>query len=236
MGVEVFQSPEIAAPQEASRWEIESPRERAGWNPENFAQEQIRGLVRRVFLADADVPVRQVVFSAVESETDMPGLCRWVGEALATQTSASVAVVGGYPHLLQGGEKKPAESAEHGVKDNNMPLRQIAARVRGNLWLVPNGESSGGSITSACLHSYLSEVRREFEYSVVQGANAGNSDAATATAQFADGIVLVLSARRTRRAAALKIKVELEAAQVRILGAVLSDRAFPIPEAIYRRL
>jgi hypothetical protein len=28
----------------------------------------------------------------------------------------------------------------------------------------------------------------------------------------------------------------LEASQVRILGTVLSDRVFPIPEGIYRRL
>jgi Mrp family chromosome partitioning ATPase len=55
-------------------------------------------------------------------------------------------------------------------------------------------------------------------------------------AQFADGIILVLSAHRTRRAMARKIKETLEAAQVRILGTVLSDRVFPIPERIYRRL
>jgi len=55
-------------------------------------------------------------------------------------------------------------------------------------------------------------------------------------AQIADGVVLVVSAERTRRAAACKIKEMLEAAQVRLLGAVLSDREFPIPERIYRRL
>jgi Mrp family chromosome partitioning ATPase len=55
-------------------------------------------------------------------------------------------------------------------------------------------------------------------------------------AQFADGIILVLSARHTRRVTACKIKETLQAAQARLLGTVLSDRVFPIPEAIYRRL
>jgi Mrp family chromosome partitioning ATPase len=55
-------------------------------------------------------------------------------------------------------------------------------------------------------------------------------------AQFADGIILVLSAQRTRRIMARKIKGMLEAAQARILGTVLSDRVFPIPDGIYRRL
>jgi receptor protein-tyrosine kinase len=79
-------------------------------------------------------------------------------------------------------------------------------------------------------------VRREFEYSIVEAPPAGESNEATAMAQFADGIILVVSAQRTRRAAALKIKASLEAAKIRLLGTVLSDRLFPIPEKIYRRL
>jgi Mrp family chromosome partitioning ATPase len=55
-------------------------------------------------------------------------------------------------------------------------------------------------------------------------------------AQFADGMILVLSAQRTRRATAIKVKQTLERANVRLLGSVLSDREFPIPEGIYRRL
>jgi Mrp family chromosome partitioning ATPase len=55
-------------------------------------------------------------------------------------------------------------------------------------------------------------------------------------AQFADGTVLVLSADRTRRVAARKIKEKLDGANARLLGVILSDRVFPIPEAIYRRL
>jgi len=86
------------------------------------------------------------------------------------------------------------------------------------------------------LHSYLGEMRREFEYSILEGPPAGESHEASAMAQFADGIILVLSAQYTRRIAARKVKEMLEATQVRILGTILSDRIFPIPEAIYRRL
>jgi Mrp family chromosome partitioning ATPase len=79
-------------------------------------------------------------------------------------------------------------------------------------------------------------MRREFEYSIVEGPPAGESNEAMAMAQFADGIILVLSAQHTRRITARKIMEMLEASQVRILGTVLSDRVFPIPEGIYRRL
>jgi Mrp family chromosome partitioning ATPase len=55
-------------------------------------------------------------------------------------------------------------------------------------------------------------------------------------AQFADGIILVLSAHRTRRVVARRIKEVLEETKARVLGTVLTDRVFPIPEGIYRRL
>lgn len=237
MGVGVL-PPDVqpAAAPAAVRPAAERRRESAGWNPENFAREQVRGLVRQVFLSNAVPPVRQVVFSAVDPATDLRGLCRWVGEALAAQIEATVAVVGGYPRLIQDADTQPEALAERGIKDSSLPLRQIAARVRGNLWLVPDGERGSSSISAASLHSYLGEVRGQFEYSIVQAPPAGESDAATAMALFADGIILVLSAQHTRRAAASKIKRAIESARVRILGAVLSDRVFPIPEAIYRRL
>ena len=224
-----------AAVQDRARPEAESLREPAVWNPEIFARAQIRGLVRQVFFSNTARPVRQVVFSALEAETDTRNLCRRVGEALAVETPATVAVVDRYPRLIQGAETEREEPAESGIK-GDMPLWQIAARVRGNLWLVPDGESGGASVSAASLHSYLGEVRRQFEYSIVQAPRASESDQAVVMAQFADGIILVLCAHRTRRAAAGKVKAELEAAQARILGTVLSDRMFPIPEAIYRRL
>jgi hypothetical protein len=40
----------------------------------------------------------------------------------------------------------------------------------------------------------------------------------------------------TRRRAALQTKRALEEAGVRLLGTVLADREFPIPQNLYRRL
>jgi len=234
MGVEVLRSCEVTADGEATRPDAERLRPRAGWNPENFAREQIRGLVRQVFFANVDRPPRQVVFSAVEPGVSLRDFCRQVAEALALQTPATVAVVGKYPRLLQEADTQGREPAANQVKEGGTSLHQIAARVCRNLWLLP--DQDGGGDSPAALHAYLGEVRRQFDYSIVQGLPVGESDATAAMAQFADGIILVLSAHRTRRAAARQIKIALAAAQVCILGAVLADREFPIPEAIYRRL
>lgn len=211
-----------------------------GWNPESFAREQIQGLVRTVFLSNAMLPVRQVVFSAVEAETDVRSICRQVGEALVAETTGTVAVMGGFPRLVHDVEKQDAdnqEMPEEGSRPGSIPpLRRIATRVRGNLWLVPGAASDGGRLTTASLHSYLGELRREFEYSIVEAQPAGEANETTAMAQFADGIILVLSAKNTRRVTARKVAQALDGAQARVLGTVLTDREFPIPERLYRRL
>jgi len=207
-----------------------------GWNPEDFAREQILGLVRQVFLSNSERPVRQVVFSAVEPQTDVQNLCWRVGEALSLEKTGSVAVVGECRQALQDAETYAAGVRTSPISDGSMGLQQAATQVRGNLWLAPPAENQGDHLTTALLHSYLGAVRKQFEYSIVVGPSAAKSSAATAMAQFADGIVLVLSAHHTRRITARRIKENLDAAQARLLGTVLGDRVFSIPERIYRRL
>jgi hypothetical protein len=196
------------------------------WNPAKFAQDQLRGLVRQVFCSSG-APVRQVVFSAAEQETDVHTICVSIGEMLARETLREVAVVG---------PARAGESSGCGSGNRILQLREISTRVQGNLWMVPAYESHEMHGSTLSLHMYLGEIRKQFEYSIVEAAPSGDSHEAAAIAQFADGIILVLSAQRTRRAAAREIRQALAAAQVRLLGAVLGDREFPVPDGIYRRL
>jgi len=52
----------------------------------------------------------------------------------------------------------------------------------------------------------------------------------------AEGVVLVLRANASRRETARKAVHDLETAQVRVLGAVLNHRTFPVPERIYKKI
>ncbi|HTW60042.1 MAG TPA: hypothetical protein VMD99_18100 [Terriglobales bacterium] len=250
MNPTLFHSPDLTANARADmRREATSLPHVTAWNPEGFAQEQIRGLVRRVFFSAAERPVRQVVFSAVEAETDVLEICRSVGEALSLETQATVCVAGEFPHHLvdrdlmdrevhgvaDGRQTQPERTAARENREAVTRLRQIATRAGENLWLLP-AANDGSPVTASALHQRLSEMRREFEYSVVAGRCAAESQEAMAMAQFADGIILVLSARHTRRATARWIKAGLEGTRARLMGTVLSDRVFPMPEAIYRRL
>ena len=201
-----------------------------GWSPTRFAQEQIRSLVRQIFSPLLKRPVRQVVFSTVESNSEIDGICMAVAATMAKEASREVALVGASSQGIDGIETRDSNPADG--KHEHSPLRESAIHVRRNLWLLPPNPADDPS----SLHTYLSDIRREFEYSVLVAPPAGDSNEATAMAQLADGIVLVLSAGRTRRATACRIRRSLDEAQVRLLGVVLSDREFPIPDRIYRRL
>jgi hypothetical protein len=198
------------------------------WNPEDFAREQIRGLVQRVFFASVGRPVTQVVFSGAEPHMDVSGLCDQVGQALALETSAHIAVVG---------REMTAELPSW--CGGRAAIKSWSRQTAVNLWRVPGfglRECSEESGTGRYWISRLAELRKEFEYAVIEAPAAGISSEAALLGQLTDGIILVLGAHNTRRATARKIKETLEAAQSRILGTVLRERRFPVPERIYRRL
>ena len=66
-------------------------------------------------------------------------------------------------------------------------------------------------------------------------ALSSNRDAAL-LGQLADGVVLVIEANSTRKIAARKAKEFLERSGVQLIGAILNNRTFPIPELLYKRL
>jgi hypothetical protein len=197
------------------------------WNAEIYVQQQIRSLVRRVYAVNASAPVKQVVFTSLCGEMGLTDICKRVGEVLAQRDAGDIAVIGERSELLpawHGNDARPdAEESE---------LRWIATRVQRNVWLLP--PATDGSKSS--IQPYLQAIRKEFEYSILVAPPMGKSDDAMVMAQFADGIVLVLAAEHTRRALAREIKLAIDQAGVRLLGAVLANREFPVPERLYRAL
>jgi hypothetical protein len=240
MSVDVFRASNIdAIAEQIDADQVPLFRNRDEWSSEQFAHEQIRGLVRQVFFSNAAQPVRQVLFAAAEASTDVTQLCRRVGEALALEVKGSVAVLSHAPILedAEAGETNPVTARQRSGEPSPVSLKETARRIRANLWLLSEvSRAPNRSPTNTTLYSKLCELRAEFEYSIVEGPPAGLSSEAAALGQLTDGIVLVLAAHKTRRAAAKKIKETMEGARARILGAVLSERTFPIPAALYRRL
>ncbi len=211
-------------------------RRAACWS-ELYGEQQIRGLVRQVFFPGWPKPARQVVFSAVQ-DGDVGGLCMQVGERLAAQIPGSVCVVDA---ATPGGEESSEDadiSAPAGFGESHS-FRDWAKQISGKLWSAPLNRfagANGNGWPPDAVSMALRELRLEFDYTVVQGPPAGISNEPALLGQWSDGVILVLEANATRKLAAQRAKQMFQEANVRLLGAVLSGRRFPIPEGIYHRL
>jgi Mrp family chromosome partitioning ATPase len=105
------------------------------------------------------------------------------------------------------------------------------------LWILPDGRSANYSgFSAAKLTALLEEVKRKFDYVIVDSAAVNrNADAASMAACF-DRTVIVVRAGVTRSPVVAKSVNELRRAGARIAGVVLNRREFVIPEIIYRQL
>jgi len=195
---------------------------------EVYAEEQIRGLVRQIFLASWPKPHRQVAFCAVDEDASVSELCTRVATTLAEEVAGDVC-------LVAGGETSMIHDSS--LQFRRAGFRRSSGQISSNLWIVPPGVLwDCGRDVSAGLCRQLEALNREFEFSVIQGPAASTHRRAALLGRCCDGLVLALEAESTRRMAAQRTEELLSAAGVNLLGTVLCNRRFPIPEAIYRRV
>ena len=208
------------------------------WEPAIFAREQISSLVRRVFLQGFPHPMKHVVFTAVESDHNIAPICQKVGDALGAQVPGAICLVDAGP-----GSSRLTTACDH---LGRLPSATVAkcvkdrtTRLSVNVWLLQAADflsTREKECSASWLRHRLSELRREFDYTVIHAPAVATFSLTSLLAHLSDGVVLVLNAERTRRIAAQHARDVLHAAQARLIGTVLDQRQFPIPQAVYRRL
>lgn len=204
--------------------------------------EEFTKLVQRVFLLPGNDAPRSVVFAATESGNGCTWVCARVAEILASQGPATVCIVDAnlrHPGLH---EQLSAQNQE-GLSEALLiadPVRNYARTLaRPNLWMVSagsRGEESQSFLSSDRMRLRLSELRTEFDYVLLDASAVNISNDAVMLASACDGVVLVLKANASRRESARRAIQDLQNAKARVLGAVLNQRTFPIPESIYNKL
>jgi Mrp family chromosome partitioning ATPase len=120
------------------------------------------------------------------------------------------------------------------------PIENFARQtLEPDLWLMPGGKAAAKLRFPAMadgLRLRMEELRNIFRYVVIHSGPLQLETSSMLLSRWADGVVLVLEANSTPRDTARRAKENLAAAGVSVLGVVLNNRTFPIPEVIYRRL
>jgi Mrp family chromosome partitioning ATPase len=199
-------------------------------------------LAQRVFLLSGSKPPQVVVFCGVEDGGGASGICARVGQILAAQTCSPVC-------LVDANARNPSLSHYFGVDEpagltnavlESGSIHSFVHRLpESNLFLLPAGSyraEAQGLWTPERLRSRVAELRREFSFVLIYAPPASLHVDAMLFGQVADGVILVVESNSTRRDTARKAKDNLTATNVKLLGAVVNNRTFPIPESLYRKL
>lgn len=206
------------------------------------AQEECLRLVQRIFLGQPTSTGRAIVFAGIDPRAGCTRVCVDAAHTLAANNSGSVCLVEAnfrapsLPHLFGVPNHRGLVDALAGEGN----IRTYASQLqRPNLWLLSAGAVTPGSsalLTSERFNLRFHELRKEFNYILVDAPALNLYADAVAVGRIADGVVVVLHADSTRRESALKALESLRAAHIEVLGAVLNRRTFPIPDFLYRRL
>jgi capsular exopolysaccharide synthesis family protein len=205
-------------------------------------QEETLRLAQSIFLAAGPTPPRVVMFAAIDSGSGCSEVCAQTAEVLASNVAGSVC-------LVDANLRAPSlpeffgVSNHHGLADSlraTGSIRDFAKKLRApNLFLLSCGSLAADSTTlinSELMKARVAELRKEFDYVLIDSPPLNIYSDGIVLGQLSDGVVVVLEANSTRREAALRVAEGLRAKQVRVLGAVLNKRTFPIPDSLYHRL
>ena len=206
---------------------------RFNWQDEVAREESLK-LVKSLFPSSGETSPRVVTFAGIDFGSSSSWICGYAAETLACQKRRSVCLVDanlGSPSLPE----LFGVSSHYGLTDalsKGGPIRDFAKVVRSdNLWLLSCGSlaaESAGILNSDVMRPRVAELRKEFDYVLIDSPPLSICADGVAIGPLTDGLVLVLEANSTRREAAAKVTKNLRAAQIKILGAVLNKRTFPI--------
>lgn len=194
----------------------------------SIRDEQIHSLVQQLFFQPDAEQVRNVGFTPVEASPQTAALCLDVARALAGEGRYEVGLIDGSSGSapLQEQLQIPAPA-----------LTEVVWPISSRLWLVPLEswwpEADRQSITDQNLER-LRELMMEFDFCIVYCAPV--SWLTARIGHNCDGFVLVLTANKTRRLVAAQVKDHLHKTKVPLLGTILEERRFPVPQGLYRSL
>jgi hypothetical protein len=190
-----------------------------------FYREQIQSLVQQLLFNESK-PVRYVGITGIEDSTEIAQLSFDVAHVLAEESRYDVGLIDASPASAP--LETQLELASPGTLDSTWPIAP-------HLWFVPreNWMHAGATITEQSTVR-LRELAAEFDFSILHCPSVSWLTASIARA--CDGLVLVLTAHKTRRLVAIHVKDQLHRARVPLLGTVLRERRLPIPEALYHDL
>ncbi len=134
-------------------------------------------------------------------------------------------------------------SLAHGLaevlQEKISPAQALKDIPASSLKLLTVGETNAKSLRYdqiEKLGALLRELKAQFEFIFIDLPPLLHGIEAAALSKLCDGVVLIVKAHQTKREAVLAAQRVLEKAEAHVLGCVLNQRRFFIPDWLYQRL
>jgi capsular exopolysaccharide synthesis family protein len=201
--------------------------------PYQLARDQTQGLVQRIFLQQKPGAPHLVVFAAVDPGGGCSQIAAMVAQSLAAGAPRAVCLVDANfrsPALL----KMLGTTNYHGLTDALVEQGSIRSFIKPvcneSFWLLSSGPLAADSpslLSSERMRVRTAELRREFDFVIVDAPPIARYADAIALGKLSDGVVMVLEAESTRRKAARRAVENLRSSAIPVLGAVLNKPPIP---------
>lgn len=115
----------------------------------------------------------------------------------------------------------------------------LKSAPRKNLWIITAGKPAANPadlLGSLVMKGILIECRQRFQFVIVDSAAVTLYAETLALAKQVEAVVLIVRAGETRWEVTLSAKKQIQKVNPRLLGVVLNQRKFYIPEWIYQRI
>jgi hypothetical protein len=195
------------------------------------ASPYIRKIVESLFLKPAPAKLRKLGFCDIEHSGGAAAICDACGAMLASLVNGRVLLADAEP------SRAPLQFASapdrHAQITTAVPEGGITHDGTSHLWRLQMPINRGcrtGQLEN------LAPISAEFDYVCVNLPPVNSAESALTRTDDLDGIVLVIQAHSTRRDVVEKAYRSLESRGKKVVGAVLNNRRFPIPERIYKYL
>jgi Mrp family chromosome partitioning ATPase len=168
-----------------------------------------------------------VVFSSVDGSGSSE-ICLRAAEVLAAVVPASLCLVSAsLPAFYHGSQKGHEWRGLTSAMTSSEPITKFILRTTfKNLWFMPVRSDDVARpylFPSDQLRSRMIELKKQFNYILIDAPPVTSSPNAVVLGQLADGVILVIEANSTRYESARLAKETFDEAKVNLLGAILTN-------------
>jgi capsular exopolysaccharide synthesis family protein len=208
-------------------------------NPETFYMKAYQNLSEKLSLLLKDENIKAILFTDSEGKKDLSVVTANIGICLSHKTGYKVLII-------DANLRQPMVSKIFKISNNSgladilemkASLSDTIKNLGGNLYILPSGETALNPPTvfsSPAMSNVVNKVKEDYDVVLIVCPDLKNYTDAVIISSLTDGIVLVINEGKVRRQVVENSLNPLRQKKTNVIGAILNNRRYVIPEIIYK--